>query len=270
MTKTSGDQRALSSLQQRIVSALILAPIGFAVIWAGGWVFSLFVALIAVVMAFEWNRLISGQKFSLAFAFHALIAVAAILAINNNQITLALSLTAAGALITALLSLRIAPLWALGGVIYTLLPCIAMVWLRITPDEGMGIVLSLVMIVITIDTGAYWAGKTFGGPKLAPRFSPGKTWAGLAGGGFWAAIAATISAYVMGWEPLSLFFALGVVLAVISQVGDLAESAVKRHFKVKDMGSLIPGHGGVLDRFDGLMLSTLVVVALVLTQAAIS
>lgn len=269
MTEARADHQSVSSLQRRIVSALFLVPIGFAVIWIGGWVFSLFVALVAVLMAFEWNRLVSGKTFSLTFALHALVSLAAIYAIQNNQASLALAVTAGGAVLATVLSLRGAhsPLWAFGGVLYTTLPCISVVWLRLTHAQGLGLVLALVFVVIAIDTGAYWAGRTFGGPKLAPRFSPSKTWAGLAGGALWAGLAALISAFFLGWEPLWAFFALGLSLAVVSQAGDLAESAVKRHFNVKDMGSLIPGHGGVLDRFDGLMVATLVVVALVLTQA---
>lgn len=269
MTEADAEHHPVSSLQRRVVSALILVPVSFAIIWIGGWAFGLFMALISVLMAFEWNRLISGKTVTPVFAVHALTSLGALLAVQEGHVLEAGALTAGGALGAAALSARgrRSPLWSLAGVFYTTVPCLGVVWLRGVHPEGRGLVLALVFVVIAIDTGAYWAGKTFGGPRLAPRFSPGKTWAGLAGGAVWAGLAAILSAFLLGREAPGNFFWLGAVLAGFAQAGDLAESAVKRHFNVKDMGSLIPGHGGVLDRLDGMMVAVLVIVALVLTQA---
>jgi phosphatidate cytidylyltransferase len=132
-----------------------------------------------------------------------------------------------------------------------------MVWLRSNGEFGLEIVVSLLFVIWATDTGAYLAGKSVGGPKLIPRVSPSKTWAGLAGGVFWAAVFAVLAAYVLDFRPIALFAAFGACLAVVAQVGDIAESAVKRHFHAKDTSGFIPGHGGVLDRFDGLMFAVI-------------
>ena len=121
------------------------------------------------------------------------------------------------------------------------------------PGNGLAIILWLLAVIWATDIGAYFAGRGIGGPKLAPRISPKKTWAGLAGGMIAAGAVGATAAIVLDWPnaPGVILFSIG--LAVIAQGGDLMESAIKRAFKVKDSGSLIPGHGGLLDRLDGLM-----------------
>jgi phosphatidate cytidylyltransferase len=109
------------------------------------------------------------------------------------------------------------------------------------------------VIVWTTDSAAYGFGRMIGGPKLAPRISPGKTWAGLAGGVAAASVASVVFAYFLGGTSYAILGLIGAVLSLVSQVGDLAESAIKRLFGFKDTSSLIPGHGGVLDRMDGLV-----------------
>ena len=137
------------------------------------------------------------------------------------------------------------------GLIYVLLPCLAIAALRADPAVGLQQIFWIVALVIAADTGAYIAGRSIGGPKLAPTVSPNKTWAGLIGG--------VISALILGlllWRfaglPLQLAFA-SPILAVIAQIGDLYESWLKRQAGVKDSGTILPGHGGVLDRLDGLV-----------------
>ncbi|WP_408606101.1 phosphatidate cytidylyltransferase [Elstera litoralis] len=138
--------------------------------------------------------------------------------------------------------------------------CTCWVWLRVMPD-GREMVLWLMGVVWATDTGAYFVGRMIGGPRLAPTISPNKTWAGLIGGMAAAAgIAALIGSAVGGSGAV---LALWGGLAVVAQTGDLAESALKRHAGVKDSGRMIPGHGGILDRVDGLMPVALVLVLLV-------
>lgn len=139
--------------------------------------------------------------------------------------------------------------WLALGVIYAMMPVISLLWLRDVP-HGRERVLLLVTAVVATDIGAYFAGRLIGGPKLAPQISPKKTWAGLAGGMLLAAISARL---LFPTHPVHAFLATG--FAVIAQMGDLAESALKRRFNVKDSGQLIPGHGGVMDRLDGLILA---------------
>lgn len=140
--------------------------------------------------------------------------------------------------------------WKLYGLAYVAVPCACMVWLR---HIGASPVLFVLLVVAATDIGAYFTGREIGGPKLAPSISPGKTWAGLGGGALAAAIVATICSGIAPFpESAPSAFALGILLALVSQGGDLFESWLKRRADVKDSGDLIPGHGGLLDRVDGL------------------
>jgi phosphatidate cytidylyltransferase len=123
------------------------------------------------------------------------------------------------------------------------------------PELGLSVLVWLLIVVWTTDTAAYFAGRRIGGPRLAPRISPGKTWAGFAGGIVGATLASVLVALALGSTRLPYAALLGALLAVVAQIGDLGESAVKRLAGVKDTGSLIPGHGGVLDRVDSLLLA---------------
>ncbi len=156
------------------------------------------------------------------------------------------------------------PLWLVAGVIYIAVPCIAVIWLRADPETGLATILWLLAVIWGTDTGAYFAGRGIGGPKLAPRISPKKTWAGLGGGMIAAGAVGGATAAILGLSNPSALIAFSMVLAVIAQGGDLLESAIKRHFKVKDSGNIIPGHGGLLDRLDGLMTAAPAVAAVTL------
>ena len=161
-------------------------------------------------------------------------------------------------------SSRKRPLWLAAGLVYIAVPCIAMSWLRATPETGLAIILWLLAVIWATDIGAYFAGRGIGGPKLAPRISPKKTWAGLAGGMIAAGVVGAVAAAVLDLPDSLELIAFSMTLAVVAQGGDLAESAVKRHFKVKDSGTIIPGHGGLLDRLDGLLTAAPAVAAVAL------
>jgi phosphatidate cytidylyltransferase len=153
-------------------------------------------------------------------------------------------------------------LWPALGLVYLSVPAAALIWLRGGPD-GAKIVFWILLVVWAVDIGAYAAGRGIGGPRLAPRISPGKTWAGLAGGMAAAGLVGGGGGVLLGLGGAVALAALGAVLAVVGQAGDLAESAFKRHFHAKDSGRLIPGHGGLLDRLDGLLAVAPVVALLV-------
>ena len=153
------------------------------------------------------------------------------------------------------------PLMRLLAVIYSLAAILALLWLRHQPADGRETILWIVACIWATDIGAYAVGRAAGGAKLAPRISPGKTWSGLVGGMAWAAVASAVVGYAVGLGHTITLAAIGAGLAVVGQAGDLLESAAKRRAGVKDSGTLIPGHGGLLDRVDGL-LAVLVVVAL--------
>jgi phosphatidate cytidylyltransferase len=141
--------------------------------------------------------------------------------------------------------------WKLAGFAYAAIPCASLIWLR---EYGAAPVFFIILVVCATDIGAYFTGREIGGPKLAPSISPGKTWAGLGGGILAAALTSTICT---GFAPYPssapVAFVLGGILAVVAQGGDLLESWLKRRVNVKDSSNLIPGHGGLLDRVDGLV-----------------
>lgn len=148
--------------------------------------------------------------------------------------------------------------WTLAGLVYIGIPCASLIWLREVrfvnnPNAGLELVLFIMCIVWATDIGAYFAGRKIGGPKLAPVISPNKTWAGLGGGIVAAAVIAVLAFFTPYPTSLVSSAFLGAVLAVIAQAGDLFESWLKRRVGAKDSGTLIPGHGGLLDRIDGLM-----------------
>jgi phosphatidate cytidylyltransferase len=234
-----------------------------AAVWAGSWVFVGLAALAGSLLAWEWNRLCRG-RFDIVGKFMAAAAVAAVVIAHLAPVA-ALAVLLLAAVAAPFLdgrTLRRSWLWTTGGLLYVGLPALTMVWLR---DQGRDLLLWLLFVVWATDIGAYAAGRTIGGPKLWPRVSPKKTWAGLVGG---MASAATVGACVgaaSDLPPVSLALLSGF-LAVVAQAGDLAESWVKRHFGVKDSSAIIPGHGGVLDRLDGLLAAAPVVAVLCLVN----
>ncbi len=254
-----------SSLRTRLLAALVLAPVALAMVAAGGWIFAGFVALGAVLLAREWNQL-TGRDDTLATI--VLLAWAPVVASG-----LVVAGAAQAALAVALLAVPVAALgvrvlggssrWAALGALWISLPCLSLVYLRQIPGDGLVLVLWVMVAVWACDSLAYFAGRSIGGPKLAPRISPKKTWAGLGGGMAGAAIAGLC---LLPWFEAATALAmvlLGIALAAVAQTGDLAESWVKRHFDVKDSGGLIPGHGGIWDRVDGLLFAAPVVAVFV-------
>ncbi len=147
--------------------------------------------------------------------------------------------------------------WQIAGVAYVMPACLSMIALRLYPFTGVeSYMLSTLLIIIisATDIGAYFIGRIVGGPKLCPRYSPNKTWAGLSGGMSAATLCGTIF-HELTTDHFSLLFIIPLcaVLAIVAQAGDIFESAIKRKAGVKDSGTLLPGHGGLLDRVDGLM-----------------
>ena len=202
-----------SGLSTRAVSAGVLAALVMLTLWGGGFIFTFLVVLAGLQMLREWDKL--NKDFGAK--------------------------------------------WGIAGLFYVSLPCAALIWLRGLAvvdykDAGFCIVLYVLFVVWATDIGAYFTGRAVGGPKLAPDISPNKTWAGLGGGmaaaGFVGGLCYMFSPYPPAWYWNILF---GIVLAGVAQAGDLFESWLKRRAGVKDSSTLIPGHGGLLDRVDGLI-----------------
>jgi phosphatidate cytidylyltransferase len=143
------------------------------------------------------------------------------------------------------------------GVLYAALPVVALGWLRGDEPLGFHATLFVLVSVIVTDVGAYASGRTIGGPRLWPRVSPNKTWSGLIGGVAAAAVAGALFSWILGTGSPRWLASLGFFLGLIAQGGDLAESALKRHFGIKDSSDLIPGHGGVMDRMDGIVTASI-------------
>jgi phosphatidate cytidylyltransferase len=229
-----------------------------------------------VVMLFaarEWHRMVRSPAMAEIADRHpihiqTIITVAAIAsgvtAIMFRQAAIAFVLICVGAVASYVLAKQRDdnPVWHAAGVFYIGLPALALVALRVLPPNGTWYILALFIIVWATDTGALVFGKLIGGRKLAPRLSPGKTWAGTIGGTVTAlAVFALYAALFAPNLALALLFAVG--LSAVAHLGDLLESAIKRHFGYKDSGGLIPGHGGMLDRVDSLFAASVVFAILV-------
>ncbi len=258
-----------SDLGVRSLSAVVLIPAVLLDVWLGGVWFRLLVGLIAVLMAYEWTALAHDGS-SAQFALHAAAALSG--AFLPGEAGPAASLIAVVALATVSVVLVQFQLhernaWTSLGVFYVGLSAAALVQLGADHEFGFHAIIWILVIVWAADSAAYFSGRTIGGPKLAPVISPNKTWAGFLGAMAGAALAASIYSAVAdigspGWLAL-----VGAALAVFEQGGDLFKSAFKRHYGVKDTGHLIPGHGGVIDRVDGLVAVSMVAALIGLARA---
>lgn len=241
------------NLKLRILSGAAMAAIAFLLAYAGPLPFALLILACAVVISWEWGRLVRGVTFDLGFYVHAIAVTAAIAlaAAGYAALAVAMLIIAAITLIPLYVG-RGARLSAL-GVFYVGLPAVALLWLRSDEPFGFTAVLFVFAVVWGSDTAAYAAGRAIGGPKLWPRVSPNKTWAGLLGALAAGAAAAAVFAALEPEASTVRLLLLGVGLAFVAQAGDLAESALKRLFNLKDASDLIPGHGGFMDRMDSIV-----------------
>lgn len=251
-------------LTLRVASALVLAPPVLAAVWYGAPYMWVLVVLGGAVLAWEWARLCG--PLSLAGGVVVASVVLAIVAGCLSHYDIAAWVTAAGAMAGAVLGSHKAlnrPLRYALGVLYLAPSCLAFLWLRQEVPEGRDLVLWLILVVWATDIGAYLFGNLIGGPKLVPLLSPNKTWAGLLGGMGCAAVVGGVFSLVHQDEALLFLAVASALLAVVAQTGDIFESGMKRYFGVKDASGLIPGHGGLMDRVDGLMAASLVVAVLI-------
>lgn len=259
-------------LRTRILSALVMAPPALAAVWYGGWAFAMLVAVAAAIMCWEWHGMVVKRFPAAGWMAATGCALAALLALQSPSLAVLLVIAAAIASAAAApLSGERPRLWAGMGALYAGLPSVALVWLRQEPQTGLITVIWLFLLVWATDIGAYAAGRTIGGPLLMPTISPKKTWAGLLGGMVSAMMAGAGVALLSGLSTLPALIIGSAALAVIAQAGDLLESWVKRRWDVKDSSAIIPGHGGVLDRVDGLLAAAIAValVALASGQAVL-
>lgn len=240
-----------SDLGVRSISALALAPIMVAAIWAGGIWFMAFTMFMGVMLAFEWSSIVHPANIR-QFAIHALASICAGLFVKDFGFAQTIGVIGVFAAVSIASNFRSLNKWQSIGVPYVALPIMALVVLRSDAHWGLYAILWCVIIVWSADILAYFAGRTIGGPKLAPKLSPKKTWAGMGGAIAGAALASLVFSHFANLPAWPLF-GLAAVFSVLEQGGDILESALKRAHGVKDSSNLIPGHGGILDRIDGLV-----------------
>ena len=236
------------NLTMRVLAAAVLAPAAIAIVYAGGWLWAGLVTLAAIGLYVEWLTIVDTRSPRVMAAGIVTLFGAAVW-LGIGRIGAPYVIVVFGFIVAALLSPHRRGWAALGGC-YAFSALTASVLLRLDQVWGFTALMFVLLIVWVTDIGGYFAGRGIGGPKLWPRVSPKKTWAGAIGGfALSLAIAAGFAGFGLGRAgPLLL---LGAVLSIASQLGDLFESAVKRRFGVKDSSQIIPGHGGLMDRLDG-------------------
>jgi phosphatidate cytidylyltransferase len=246
-----------SNLLLRVLSAAVLAPLAIIAAYVGGWIFILFWALAAAGILWEWFSLVGAREKPAALAAAGCTLLVALGFAHYGRWDIALDIILLSAVAAALLGPAAGRGWLAAGTLYAAGALFAPMLLRADASYGLLAILFLFAIVWTTDIMAYFAGRSIGGPKLAPRISPNKTWSGALGGAAGAiAVGVAVASYLQSssiiWLALVAF-----ILSIVSQAGDLLESWVKRRFGAKNSSELIPGHGGLMDRLDGFITAAL-------------
>jgi phosphatidate cytidylyltransferase len=237
------------NLLLRVVVALVLAPLAIAIAYAGGWLWAGLVTLGAIGLYVEWLTIVGAAGEMRVVASGVVALGLAGLCLATGRIDAALVVFVAGLIVVAVIT-PARRNWTATGFFYAAAAEIASVLVRLDSVKGFAALILVLLVVWVTDIGGYFAGRGIGGPKLWPRVSPKKTWAGAIGG-FVASLAVASGFAVFDLGKTGPLLLLGAMLSVVSQFGDLFESAVKRRFGVKDSSHIIPGHGGLLDRLDG-------------------
>lgn len=259
-------------LKKRIVSAIVLAAFALTATWLGGFAFRTLSSIIALAVYYEWSTITGLPEKDFAgnaFGWLSVVVICVNLMFGDQGMGVPFL---GGLTITAILLVlvRKGTWWLPGGIFYAGLSGISLGALRGADEPGFVATLFVFAVVWSTDILAYFVGRAIGGPKLAPRISPGKTWSGAIGG--------TVSGVIAGAGVFASFFpnlgvrliGLALLLSVAGQIGDLFESFIKRRFGVKDSSKLIPGHGGVMDRVDGLVFAGFAAFFLAMINAAVN
>ena len=240
----------------RVLSAAGLAALALGATFFSPWTFLALVVAGGGVVAWEWGRLTRGTDFDATTLISATsVAVISISVAMNRAAYAILLLAAAVAAIAFSRDKSFSRPWAIAGLFYAALPAAALMWLRNDEAFGAAAIIYLFAVAWTTDTASYAAGRLIGGPKLAPGISPQKTWSGFIAGILAPSLVGYIAARMLETGSALWLLLVSMALAIACQFGDLLESWVKRRFGAKDSSQLIPGHGGLLDRIDGLMMA---------------
>ncbi|SCX99924.1 phosphatidate cytidylyltransferase [Rhizobium sp. NFACC06-2] len=257
-------------LRLRIVSAIVMAAVILAATWYGGILFRIVAGLLAILIYYEWStitRMSETNPTGNAWGWFAVAVIAGNTIFGESSLDLPLL---SGFTLTAALFpiLRGRNWWLVGGIFYAGLSGISLAAIRGDELTGFVSILFIFAVVWSTDILAYFVGRAIGGPKLAPSISPGKTWSGAIGGAVAAVIGGGAVSMAYHGRISALVLGLALILSVFSQIGDLFESFVKRRFQVKDSSHLIPGHGGFMDRVDGLVFACFTVFLIAFVHAA--
>lgn len=261
-----------SELRLRILSGIVLAAVVLAATWYGGFAFRVLAAAISVLVYYEWSmitRLSDSDFRGNAFGWATVAGIAGLVIFGFDELALPVLISAT--VLSILYALAVTKNgWLAGGIVYSGLTAISLAAIRGDTGEGFAAMLFIFAVVWATDILAYFVGRAIGGPKLAPPISPGKTWSGAIGGAVSAVAAGTL--VHAAFFPLNGLWipVIALVLSVCSQIGDLFESFIKRRFGVKDSSRLIPGHGGVMDRVDGLVFACFAAFLIALGDAIVS
>jgi phosphatidate cytidylyltransferase len=248
----TGAGQGTRNLLLRVAAALVLAPLAIAVAYAGGWLWAALVVLVVVGLYVEWLLIAE------ACTIRAVVAGAVAFAVAGFFLAMARIDGAVPVLVVGLGAVTLLSperrFWAGTGFGYAAAAEVASILLRLDKVYGFVALMLVLLVVWATDSGGYFAGRGIGGPKLWPRVSPSKTWAGAIGG-FAASLLIGAGFAAFGSAKTVPILLLCAALSIASQLGDLFESAVKRRFGVKDSSQIIPGHGGLLDRLDGFVVA---------------
>ncbi|RWK56921.1 phosphatidate cytidylyltransferase [Mesorhizobium sp.] len=255
----------MSNLQLRVVSAVVLAVVTLGLTWLGGLPFRLLCAAMTILIFYEWTRMcrpVAATGLGLLPEALLLVFVGALVAgLPASWLLLLVAVMVVVTVVAASMgqpstdqpSMHQAGQWDASGLAYAAIAGLSLALLRDGDRPGLVAILFLFAVVWATDIAAYFVGRAVGGPKLAPSISPGKTQSGALGGAVGGVVAGLLLAAAAGAGNLAVLGVVALVLSIVSQAGDLFESWVKRRHNRKDSGTLIPGHGGVMDRVDGLV-----------------
>ncbi len=259
-------------LKLRIISGIVMAVVILTATWYGGIMFRAIAGLLSLLIFYEWStitRLSDTNPTGYAWGWFSVAVMSGNTIFGESSLDLPLL---SGFTITAALFpiLRGPNWWLVGGIVYSALSGISLAAIRGEESTGLVAMLFVFSIVWATDILAYFVGRAVGGPKLAPSISPGKTWSGAAGGTFFGVVAGGAVALAHHGAISLTVLSLALALSIFSQIGDLFESFIKRRFGVKDSSHLIPGHGGFMDRVDGLVFACFTVFLIAVVHAAVT
>ena len=251
----------------RSISAMVLIPSVLMVSYIGEWLFVVMILLgglisihewITMTLRLTWKEPFSPSVWGMVIAGHLILVLAIVgyLTVGSLEVRVLSLVISLGLMVYLFTSVRLSDRWwTVCGVIYITIGVISLLWLREQPGDGLFWIIFLFLIVWMTDIGAFFIGQWWGRKRLAPRVSPKKTWTGFIGGILIGGVTGGSIAWINDIQNPEILVVIALFVAIICHMGDLFESAAKRHFNCKDAGDLIPGHGGLIDRIDGLLAS---------------